>query len=382
MMISRTTRNPPSRVLRYFVAATFAMATAAHAASVDSAARAWGPEFKLELVSAQSDIPALPPDLVVSAEWPDSCLPQLLRSSMVDGHIDVELRSTGHDCVKAPTPMSLRFNPSREAGQMQMPVGVYEVRFYLARDNGFSELIAFNLLRAGWRDSSFRPESGFWWSVSNTNRAFLAGSGLSIEQQGETLAVTLLSYEAGNAVWYFGNARAAGTLARVPLVRMFGGDSPFSAVGTPPQVEAALTLDLNFLSPSRASAWLTRPFADGREGIEIQSLDLLRLPFAGNANGAAWKGQWVLIGEESRQAAVFDLGEVATSGAGNFTLRSRADGAELQCRLEDFGEHSVPTFCSLLDGNELLADFDKIGLDRLIGRNPEGQNMRLVRLPR
>ena len=42
----------------------------------------------------------------------------------------------------------------------------------------------------------------------------------------------------------------------------------------------------------------------------------------------------------------------------------------------------MPTFCSLLDGNELLADFDKIGLDRLIGRNPEGQNMRLVRLPR
>lgn len=369
-------------MLRYFVAAISAVSTAAHGASVDNAASGWQPGFRLELVSAQSDIPALPPDLVVSAEWPDSCLPQLLRSSMVDWHIDVELRSTRHDCVATPTPLSLRFNPSREAGQKQMPVGVYEVRFYLARDNGFSELIAFNLLRAGWRGSGFRPESGFWWSVSNADRAFLAGSGLSIEQQGETLAVTLLSYEAGNAVWYFGNARAAGTLARVPLVRMFGGDSPFSAVGTPPQVEAALTLDLNFLSPSRATAWLTRPYADGREGIQIQSLDLLRLPFDGNSNGAAWKGQWVLIGEESRQATVFDMNEVATSGAGNFILRSRGDGAELQCRLEDVGGHAVPTICSLLDGSDLLADFDKIGLDQLIGRSPEGQNMRLVRLPR
>lgn len=368
-------------MLRPFVAVALACASASLVASAGAEEAAHDLELKLELVAAQSDFPALPPDLVVSGHWPNACVPQLARSTMADWNIDVELRSSGHDCPATPTPISLRFNPAHEAGQRQMPVGVYEVRFYLSHGNGFGELIAFELLRAGWRESDFQPESGFWWSTPVADRAFLAGSGLSIEQQGENLAASLFSYESGNAVWYFGNTRVAGTLARVPMVRMFGGDSPFSASGTPPQLQPALTLHLNFLSPSHAAAWLARPQPGIREGIEVQSLDLQRLPFEGNSNGTAWKGQWALVKQESRQADLYDMFEVVTSDAERFSLRASGSSVELECRLESIGAYPIPTFCSLLDGADVLADFNKIGFDRLIGRTPDGQNARLVRLP-
>src|SRR5690606_8650105 len=205
--------------------------------------------LSVRLVSS-SMAPQWPPDLVIEGVWPTSCLPGVVRTALVDSHIDVLLRTTGVTCSEVPTALSLRVNPVRASGLRQMALGVYQVRLFLLEANGSARLAGFRLLRAGADDTSSRPESGFWWSVSTASLApALAGSGLSIEQQGENLAVTLLSYDGGAPVWYFGSARMPGNIVRVPLLRMVGGDEPFAGPIGSPRAQPGLSLNLQFVGP-------------------------------------------------------------------------------------------------------------------------------------
>ena len=339
-------------------------------------------DLELRLVSSSPAAPQWPPDLVVETVWPDSCLPEVVRSTLDGTNIDILLRASGRQCTDAATPLRLRVNPAREAGLRQLALGTFQVRLFLLQSDGSSLPIGFRLLHSGWDDTLSRPESGFWWSVSSPElEPSLAGSGLSIEQQGENLAVTLLSYEAGAPVWYFGSARMPGNIAHVPLLRMVGGDEPFAGPNGGPRAEPGPSLNLQFLGPAHAQAWLVRPRPGADRGLDIQALNLLRLPFETERNGAAWQGQWVLVIGEARQARILDLADLVTADAESFSLSERAAGLTLQCRLDDVGGHPTPAFCSLAEGARILADFDHVGLDRLSGLAADGKPARLVRLP-
>jgi hypothetical protein len=339
-------------------------------------------DLQLDLVSSSAAAPQWPPDLTIDGVWPDTCPPKVVRTSLDGSDIDILLRGSGRQCTKVATPLHLKVNPAREAGLQQLALGVFRVRLHLLQPNGSSLLIGFRLLQSGWDDTLSRPESGFWWSVSTpVQEPSLAGSGLSIEQQGENLAVTLLSYEAGAPVWYFGSTRMPGSIAHVQLLRMVGGDEPFAGPNGDPRAEPGPSLNLQFLGPAQAQAWLVRPRPGADRGLDIQALDLLRLPFETERDGAAWQGQWALVVGEARQARIMELADLVTADAESFRLSDRADGLSLQCRLNDIGGHPTPAFCSLFDGERILADFDRIGLDRLSGLAADGNPARLVRLP-
>lgn len=382
MTVHRTTKASPIAPGRRLAAALGLLAVAACWAMPSARASLVDDDLQVRLVSASPIAPQWPPDLLIEGNWPDSCLPAVVRTTLQENHIDVLLRSAGSVCAQESTPLRLKVNPAREAGLRQLALGVFEVRLYQLGTDGSSELLAFRLLRSGGDDLSSRPESGFWWSVATASFApALAGSGLSIEQQGENLAVTLLSYEAGAPAWYFGSARMPGNIVRIPLVRMVGGDEPFSGVGSSPGAEPGMSLNLRFLSPAHAGAWLVRPRPGLAAGIEVQELNLLRLPFEGGRNGASWKGQWVLVVDGALEARLVDLAELVTADAESFRLRDRSGDTSLHCRLEQIGGHPVPAFCTLDKGNQILADFDHIGLDRLSGLATDGSPVRLVRLP-
>lgn len=339
-------------------------------------------DLNVRLVSSSAMAPQWPPDLVVEGVWPNSCLPEVVRTSLEGSNIDILLRGSSRSCSDVASPLRLKVNPARESGMRQFALGTFQVRLHLLQADGSSLPIGFRLLQSGWDDTLSRPESGFWWSVSSTApEALLAGSGLSIEQQGKNLAVTLLSYEAGAPVWYFGSAQMPGNIAHVPLLRMVGGDEPFATPNGGPRAEPGLSLNLQFLGPAHAQAWLVRARPGADRGLDIQALNLLRLPFETERNGAAWRGEWVLVVGEARQARILDLADLVTADAESFGLSDRADGSTLQCRLEDIGGHPTPAFCSLADGERVLADFDHVGLDRLSGLDPDGNPVRLVRLP-
>lgn len=341
------------------------------------------PELNVRLVSANEYAPQWPPDLEIRLVWPDSCLPVISRTTLVDWNIDVHLRTGGSHCIAAGTPATLTVNPARDAGLERMALGTYQVRLFLEQADGHSELIGFRLLQSGGDITLARPESGFWWSVPASDFApALSGSGVSIEQQGEDLAVSLLSYEAGAPVWYFGSARMPGNHAHVPLVRMVGGDEPFSAPMSAPGAEPGMSLNLEFLSPSHASAWLVRPRAGSSQALDIQALNLMRVPFEEGAAGQHLRGEWALVAEGAREARLINLVELVTSDQESFRLIDSFGSVSLKCRSRFEGGHASPVFCSLADGDQVLADFDQIGLDRLIGLDADGVAMRLVRLPR
>ena len=326
--------------------------------------------------------PQWPPDLLIQGVWPDSCPPVIVRSSLADSHIDIVLRRSSNHCSDVPTPLSLRINPAREAGLRQLGLGVFQIRLHLLGDDGSSQLLGFRLLQSGGTDTSSRPESGFWWSVPTDSQVpALAGSGVSIEQQGENLAVTLLTYEAGAPVWYFGSTTMPGSIAHLPLLRMVGGDEPFSGPGASPRAETGMSLNLQFMGPAHAQAWLVRPRRGAEQAVEVQELNLLRIPFQTDRIGAGWRGLWALVADDAREARVIELTDLLTADAESFRLRDRSGELTLQCRLDDIGGHPTPAFCSLNEADGVVADFDRIGLDRLSGLTTEGRPVRLVRLP-
>lgn len=326
--------------------------------------------------------PQWPPDLVIRGTWPDACVPQLRSARLREHQIDIELLHGGQPCAPVPQPFEWRVNPARLSGLDQFPLGIHEVRIFLSGADGVRELVAFRLLRSGGLDTASRPESGFWWSVDAGHGTALGGNGLSIEQQGDRVAVALLSYEAGVPVWFFGSADMPGNIARVPLMRMLGGSEPFSGAAAVPAATPGPALNLHFLGPALARAWLVRPRALTEASIEVETLDLARLPFAEGALDEAWRGEWAMLGDAARSAQVFDFTVSARSDAESFVLRDRNGEIELRCRVDPGAGHPVPSACDLLDGNVPMARFDHNGLDQLSGIDADGQPVRLLRLPR
>ncbi len=338
-------------------------------------------DIQVRLESGSNYAPQWPPDLILEGTWNSSCLPVVASTRLVDKLIDIQLKIGEGKCAEASTPFLLKLNPARAAGLRQLALGVYQVRLFLKRGNGGSDLIGFRLLRAGALDSRPRPESGFWWSIPTLEAVpALAGNGLSIEQQGENLAVTWLSYDGGRPVWYFGSTRMPGSIARVELLRMAGGGEPFSGPNSAPGAEPGLSMNLQFHSPSHASAWLVHDAPFSAQAIEVQNLNLSRLPFEDGHPGAHWQGQWALVIGAASEARILDLANLATADAESFQVSDRLGSVSLQCRLDNFGGHPLPAFCSLTDGASILADFDLVGLDRLSGSTADGESVRLVRL--
>ncbi len=383
MMTHCTTDDRPDRpALRCFV-----LLAALLLASIQGVLAApSGPEdadLDVRLVAASEVAPQWPPDLIIEGMWSDACLPSLLRTRVVDNDIDIYLHSEKRTCAQLQTAFQLKVNPAREAGLRQLALGIYRVRLFLAHDKGSNDLIAFRLLRSGGDDRRSRPESGFWWSVPTANNIpALAGNGLTIEQQGDTLAVTWLSYESGAPAWYFGSQTMPGKTARIALSRMVGGGEAFAGPNSTPAIEPGLAINIEFLTPAHANAWLVRGQPGSTRTIEIQDLNLVRLPFADGNPGKGWRGEWALVVGDTAEARIIDLVTPEMADAETFRVSDRLGSIKLQCRLEDVGSHPVASFCSLTDGASVLADFDQVGLDRLTGQNPDGTPVRLVRLPR
>lgn len=339
-------------------------------------------DIQVRLERASEYAPQWPPDLVIEGLWTSTCLPTVLDTHLRDRSIDIEMEAANGHCAEASTPFRLKVNPAREAGLQELALGVYQLRIFLRQAGGGSELIAFRLLRSGALDPHSRPENGFWWSIPTLDeKPALTGNGLSIEQQGENLAVTWLSYEGGRPVWYFGSTPMYGSLAHVDLVRMVGGGEAFSGPNSAPDAEPGLSINLQFLSPSHANAWLVQHTPLEGNTIEVQPLNLARLPFAGGHPGSNWQGQWALVIGNAEQARIIEFSTLATADAETFQVSDRLGSVSLRCRLDRVGKHALPALCSLSDGADILADFDQVGLDRLSGLNADGEPVRLVRLP-
>lgn len=336
--------------------------------------------LQVRLSRPSAALPDAARQVVVQGRAPAHCVPALGSVGLDGADLSIELVSPATGCdPRRQVGFALAVDPRAAAGLPFLPDRVLRVRLF-ARASGPAELVAFRLLDATLTGSASVPENGFWWSQAGADGTPVsAGTGASFEWQGGQLAVGLFGFsEAGAPTWAFGSTRAAGRTASVALVELAGGDPAFAPTGSQPSAQAGPRLEIEFLSPITARAWLVRQ-EDGRD-VEVRPLLLARSRFDDGPVGSSWSGRWVLVGEEATQPRLFEFGEPSSQDADSFQLGDVAGHARLGCRVDATSRQ--PDLCTLSRDGLPLADFDEVGLDRLDGRDKSGQAVQLVRVPR
>jgi len=312
----------------------------------------------------------------ISGQWPTHCPPTLENIALDDHDLRIDARSVLELCEHGATPFSIELNPALALQRRALPPGVYHVSFYAADGAQSSpKLRAFSLLdRSAPNAPSITPETGFWWT---SNAADPNRTTLSLELQDGQLSVALLSYDdVGQAVWYFGAAPFAGRVAHLPLLRLSGGSAPFVQTSTAPHGDSALTLDLEFSSAAHASAWLTRPH-ESDSTVQLQTLDLVRLPLADSTDGHAWQGEWVLLADAGETAPVrLHFDQYHAADATHFELVDAAANVTLTCMRKPAQPDWPPVSCDLR-GGDVSADFASVALARM-----DGDGVHLLRVTR
>jgi hypothetical protein len=259
-----------------------------------------------------------------------------------------------------------------------LPPAVYRVHVYAGNATA-SHLAAFTLIDTSAPSAAPEPESGFWWTQQGADNAAAAGTGMNLEVQDNQLAASLLGFaDSGASTWYFGSTTLAGRVARIPLVQLANGEEWFSAVGTQPDVQPGPRLEIEFLSPTRARAYLVR--SEEGSDVQVRPLTLSRTAFATGPAGTSWIGRWVLIPEDGGTTRLFDFAAPTHRDGERFRLVDAANDAVLDCRLAAGTQQADA--CTLAASAAPIADFDQVGLDHFSGHGVNGAPVQLLRVPR
>jgi hypothetical protein len=319
--------------------------------------------------------------LSITGNWPTQCPPTLQNVALDGNDLRIDARSMLDLCERRPSQFSIELNPALALQRSDMAPGVYRISFYAADGaQARPQLRAFALLDSSATGSAaIVPETGFWWS--DTGDAGANRTVLSLELQGTQLSAALLSYdEVGQPVWYFGAAAYSGRIAQIPLLRLAGGNDPFSPASEAPRGTGAMTLDLQFASAARASAWLARPRAEDG-ALQLQTLQLTRLPLAENADGSAWQGDWVLVSDASETIPQrLHLDRYQTLDAQHFELADSTGAATLLCTRAPAQTSWPPGTCALHLADGSVGRFDSVGIARMDGRDDHDVAVHLLRV--
>lgn len=362
----------------WLAAATCALALAGCAGAT---AAVIGPQpLRVEFDTATSSVAQAPYRVILHGDAAARCAPAVGRVTLDGSDLSIELRSPQTACDETQrVPFNLRIDVARSTGLPLLAKQVYRVRVY-SSNGATTTLAAFHLLDTNGTASVPTPENGFWWSEAGTETGDAsAGSGASFEWQDGQLAVGLFGFaDNGAPTWYFGSALPSGRIAAVSLVQLANGDPMFAPAGSKPTAEAGPRMEIEFLSPTRARAWLVRS-EDGRD-TQVRPLLLARSHFAAGSPGSSWSGQWVLVPDDKGTPRMFEFADPSSQDAETFHLADAGSDASLDCRLGASSGH--PEVCTLSSNSTTIADFDQIGLDHLSGRGSDGARVKLVRVPR
>jgi hypothetical protein len=331
------------------------------------------------VTSRDSVLPnAILPIWSISVEglWDTQC-PPALQSVALDGNdLRIDARSVLALCARQPTPYSIELNPALALRRSTLAPGVYHVSFYAA--NGAQvqpQLRAFALIDRSAPDAGTTvPETGFW-SSDGDDRTLL-----SLELQGSQLSAALLSYEAdGQPAWLFGSAPYDGRVAHVSMLRLSGGNAPFSPAPSSPHGDAAMTLDLQFSASAHAHAWLSQVRSNG--SLQLRALEISRLPLSASVDGSAWQGEWVLVVDaENAVPQRLQLGGYQALDAQHFQLASTDGTVALSCTRGAQVQNPTPRSCSLHLADGSTSHFDSVAIGRMDGKDASGAAVHLLRI--
>lgn len=315
----------------------------------------------------------------IDGSAPAGCVPHVERVVLDGADISVELAAPATSCKpQRQVPFHLQADPAATVGAHALAPGVYRVRVYTGSGTS-PNLAAFALIDTFAPAVAPLPESGFWWTQPGTDGGAVAGTGMSLELQDNQLAASLLGFAgSGTSSWYFGSATLTGRIAKIPLVQLANGDEWFASLGSAPDVQPGPRLEIEFLSPTRAQAYLVR--GGDSDALQVRSLNLARAAFSSGPAGSSWVGRWVLIPEDGGSTRLFDFAAPTHRDGESFRLVDATNDAVLDCRLVAGTQQADA--CTLTASAATVADFDQVGLDHFAGHGTNGAPVQLLRVPR
>lgn len=318
--------------------------------------------------------------LEVVGTWPDTCTPQLLDVSARGNDVRLHATRETAGCRASPTPYAFTSEAAMPAALLPGE-GIHRVRLEVEdaqHPEGF--LAGFGLVRI--RDPIAAPtlETGFWWAEQGGEFDAGPGLGLSVESQSNLVSLSVMGYDArGEATWYFGAGELREGIAHLDLGRFEGGAGPFARYAAPEGIQLEGSVDVEVLTPSRATLWFTR--ADPVSGaIDLRPLSIVRFSFA-REPGETLLGRWVLTGTRpgERTTRWIELVHSETRNAG-FILTDAAGLVSLSCDTPAGRPGAAPALCHLqLDDGDAI-EFTDVALRRLSGWDEDGQRTIAFRL--
>ena len=318
--------------------------------------------------------------LKIRGTWPNACLPAFEKASLTGHDLTITARSSLGLCDAAPTPLTLSIDIALSLGIPTLPGSVYHVWFQTAEGaHAAAKLRAFAVIDTSAEPrSTIAPETGFWWPVAGAASG-IARNVMSLEFQGTQLSAALLGYgDDGRSNWQFGTSAYDGRSAHVPLLQLAGS---LASAGEPGERrgEAGLVLDLEFHSNSHATAWLSRTLDDA--AIQVQTIDVVRLPFADVSDGAAWQGEWIFVADDDSAPQRLRLHAAAAAAENRFVLGDSRNGITVDCTYDPENSDLPAQSCTIAqrDG-KVIAKLDEIAMSHMDGKRADGVPVHLLRV--
>ncbi|MBL8299070.1 MAG: hypothetical protein JNN30_12095 [Rhodanobacteraceae bacterium] len=338
------------------------------------------PELRIE---ALSDTPAIRPRLRLQGNWPTPCLPEIDEIQLEGNELRIGLRSRKPLCARASVPFDIEVDLTAQLGR-QWPATPLRVSVVTANDaTAPSQLRGFAVITPQPGPRAV-PSSGLWWPLPSDDAANpMAGTGFSFEIQGNTIAAAVLGHTGnGDAIWYFGTGQLRGSTTEIDLVA-----ATRDGIAGERRASDDAVLTLEFDGNGRATAWLGQyERGENQPVLRQQVIALAHLPFAERTDGAAWQGDWVLLGAtpgQPRSARQLRLRAETFLAVANYAINAD-DGSILRCERDPTAPKvAPPRRCRLTDAqNTLVAEFDAIDINRLDGFAPDGTPVQLIRADR
>ncbi len=273
-------------------------------------------------------------------------------------------------------------------GAERAQAGVYKVfvnRLVISESGAESTLpLAFALVPVRKLGSTdIAPEPGNWnFELGGEFATSGSGVGFNIERQGESVVVQPSFYDdKGMPQWYFSSGKQEGNALSAQLYAVTGGQPLFGAYKAPAAIDPIGHVAMEFLSPSRATVWITQPSDEGLlSPLKIMPISISRFNYGYGARADAFVGDWILASEVAAGTDTQQLNFKSGASGANTVLRFESGEFKLNCTVDLRTSRSLPSACVLLRGNLQVAVFDQVGHTRLRGKDSSGKALSLFRV--
>ena len=325
-----------------------------------------------------------PVTLEFSGLWPDTCIPRLINTRLVEETLEMRTQSAPDRCLQSETLFSIPVQLLKDTATARSIVWLHR------RENETDYQLYGFRLREPDTFPTIEPSSGWWWPESGgPEDSGGPGTGLTVDYQQGLLTLLSQAYDVlGAPEWQLATGALRGEVFNAPLIRFSNGQTLTGDFQLPDLTVGRDELSVQFHSAVSATVWFSH-----RQGInldspvELRAVSMIRYLMNPPVVERLLLGRWLVTSQQ-------DTGNtplIATLRITSLVQESPADlrlvnarGDEIgTCELEPDRPEAAPRRCNLI-AVEHFGDLsmESIGYDRMEGLDHNGRRILAVRMPR